>query len=88
MQMIGALVAGIMAGMICGVLIEMLRTQGDKEMLEAQLAQSIPKIKVIQAINRNKMDAKALKQKRKDRSNEYWNGGIEAVWFDLKDDLR
>lgn len=84
-MVIAALAAGIATGVICGVLIEMLRTRGDRENLEAQLADSIPKIKVVRAINRNKR----VKGLRKERDSiKSWNGGIEAVWADLREDLR
>lgn len=85
---IAALIAGVTAGLICGVLMQMLRSRSQIEELESQLSSSIPKRRVIQAINRNHMNSKAAHQKRKDNSNAYWEGALQAVWNDLEEDLR
>lgn len=85
---IAALIAGVTAGLICGALMQMLMSRSQIEELESQLSSSIPKQRVIQAINRNKLSGKKMRRKRKDRSNEYWNGALQAVWNDLKEDLK
>lgn len=85
---IAALIAGVTVGIIVGAFMMMLENRAEVEELQARLNASIPKIEVLKAINRNKLSEKKLHQKRKDKSNEYWNGGIDAVYFDLKEDLR
>lgn len=95
MMTIAALIAGVTVGIIVGAFMMMLENRAEVEELQARLNASqarlnasIPKIKVLKAINRNKLSGKKLHQKRKDKSNEYWNGGIDAVYFDLKEDLK
>lgn len=88
MMTIAALIAGVTVGIIVGAFMMMLENRAEVEELQARLNASIPKIEVLKAINRNKLSGKKLHQKRKDKSNEYWNGAIEAVWFDLKEDLK
>ena len=85
---IAALIAGVTVGIIVGAFMMMLENRAEVEELQARLNASIPKIEVLKAINRNKLSGKKLHQKRKDKSNEYWNGGIDAVYFDLKEDLK
>ncbi|WP_288339170.1 hypothetical protein [uncultured Allobaculum sp.] len=88
MMTIAALIAGVTVGIIVGAFMMMLENRAEVEELQARLNASIPKIEVLKAINRNKLSGKKLHQKRKDKSNEYWNGGIDAVYFDLKEDLK
>lgn len=88
MMTIAALIAGVTVGIIVGAFMMMLENRAEVEELQARLNASIPKIEVLKAINRNKLSGKELHQKRKDKSNEYWNGGIDAVYFDLKEDLK
>lgn len=85
---IAALIAGVAVGIIVGAILMMLEHQAEVEELQARLDASIPKIEVLKAINRNKLSGKELHQKRKDKSNEYWNGAIEAIYYDLKEDLK
>ena len=82
------LIAGVCVGLICGFLADMIHNRKEIEELEAKLEASIPKLTVIKALNGAQLDPKAARQKRKDCSNIYWNGAIEAVKFILEDDLK
>lgn len=88
MMTIAALIAGVTVGIIVGAFLMMLENRAEVEELESQLSSSIPKRRVIQAINRNHMNSKAAHQKRKDNSNAYWEGALQAVWNDLEEDLK
>lgn len=82
---IAALIAGITAGLLIGYMAAMASAGRELEALKDQLSRSIPKVKVIQAINGSHLNAR---QKRKDGSNRYWEGALQAVWHDLQEDLK
>lgn len=88
MMTIAALIAGVTVGIIVGAFMMMLGHRAEVEELQARLNASIPKRRVIQAINRNHMNSKAAHQKRKDNSNAYWEGALQAVWNDLEEYLK
>lgn len=87
-MIVAALIAGVAVGLICGVIICMLRTQSEIERLETQVEASIPKVAVIKALNGSRMDSKTYRQNRKDNPSIYWNGAVEAVRFQLEDYLK
>ena len=87
-MIIAALIVGVTVGLICGVVICMLRTRSEIERLETQVEASIPKVAVIKALNGSRMDSKTYRQNRKDNPSIYWNGAVEAVRFQLEDYLK
>lgn len=82
---VAALIAGTVVGLIAGVLMMMLKTQAEIDELQGRLAESIPKIEVLKAINCCLMSGRELHQKTKGKDG--CTAAVEEIWKELWEDL-